>query len=243
MFFRTPIGDFHCGIRAFRRERILALGLASTGMEFASEMVVKATLAGLRVSEVPTTLSVTSGDRVPHLRPWRDGWRHLRLLLLYSPRWLFLYPGAALAVVGFAATAVLAAGPVTVGGVRFGVATLLYAGAAVILGFQSVMFAVFARVFGITQGFLPDDPMLRRLFDRIRLETGLAVGAALVVAGLGGSAWAVATWADTSFGRLDYEHTLRIVVPSVVLLVLGAQTIVSSFFLSFLGLSDRNAPR
>jgi hypothetical protein len=243
VLFHSPIKDFHCGMRAFRRDAIVGLGLTTPGMEFASEMVIKATLTGLRIAEVPTTLAVASDGRKPHLRPWRDGWRHLRLLLLYSPRWLFLYPGILLSVLGLGAGLALLPGPITLGHVRFDVHTLLFAGAALILGFQCIVFAVFARVFGMTQGFLPEDPRLRSLFRSITLEVGLTVGAVMLATGLGLSGYALTAWAGTSFGPLNYSHTLRFVIPAVVLLVLGAQTIVASFFLSFLGLRDRNARR
>lgn len=241
LFFRSPVRDFHCGLRAFRRDAILRLGLATPGMEYASEMVIRASLAGFNIAEVPTTLSPADAGRSPHLRPWRDGWRHLRVLLLYSPRWLFLYPGLVLGGVGFAATIALLPGPITIGRVRFDVDTLLYAVALTLIGYQLVVLAVFARLFGMTQGFLPEDPKLRRLLRLVRLEVGIGAGAALTAAGLAGSVYAVATWGHTSFGKLNYSHELRIVVPSVGLLVLGAQTIVLSFFLSFLGLRDRNA--
>lgn len=243
LFFRSPVRDFHCGLRAFRRDAILRLGLATPGMEYASEMVIKASLAGLSITEVPTTLAPAPGEREPHLRPWRDGWRHLRLLLLYSPRWLFLYPGLVLGGLGLAAVLALLPGPIAIGGVRLDVDTLLYATACVLLGYQLIVLAVFARIFGMTQGFLPEDPKLRRLFRLVRLEIGLAAGALLVAGGLAGSAYAVVAWGHTSFGRLNYSHALRVVIPSVGLLVLGVQTIVLSFFLSFLGLRDRNAER
>jgi Glycosyl transferase family 2 len=241
--FRSPVSDFHCGLRAFRRDAIAKLGLSAPGMEYASEMVIKASLGGLRVSEVPTTLAVGPAGREPHLRPWRDGWRHLRLLLLFSPRWLFLYPGLALSVVGAGVMIALLPGPLDVGGLRFDVDTLLFAGGAVILGFQAVVFAVFARIYGMTQGFLPEDAQLRRLFRVVTLEVGVAVGVALLAGGVAGSAYALVYWGDHSFGSLDYTVALRVVVPSVVLIVIGAQTIFSSFFLSFLGLRDRHARR
>ena len=243
LLFRSPVQDFHCGLRAFRRDALLALDLRTPGMEYASEMVIKASLAGLRITEVATTLSAAPGEREPHLRPWRDGWRHLRLLLLYSPRWLFLYPGLVLGGLGLAAVFALLPGPIAIDGVRFDVDTLLYATACVLLGYQLIVLAVFARIFGMTQGFLPEDPKLRRLLRLVRLEIGLAAGAVLVAGGLAGSAYAVVAWGHTSFGRLNYSHSLRVVIPSVGLLVLGVQTIVLSFFLSFLGLRDRNAER
>jgi hypothetical protein len=241
--FHSPVSDFHCGLRAFRRDAIAKLGLSAPGMEYASEMVIKASLGGLRVSEVPTKLAVGPAGREPHLRPWRDGWRHLRLLLLFSPRWLFLYPGLALSVVGAGVMIALLPGPLDVGGLRFDVDTLLFAGGAVILGFQAVVFAVFARIYGMTQGFLPEDAQLRRLFRVVTLEVGVTVGVALLAGGVAGSAYALVYWGDHSFGSLDYTVALRVVVPSVVLIVIGAQTIFSSFFLSFLGLRDRHARR
>jgi glycosyltransferase involved in cell wall biosynthesis len=236
LFFHSPVQDFHCGLRAFRRDSFLRMDLRSTGMEFASEMVVKATLLGMRVTEVPTTLAPDGRTRPPHLRSWRDGWRHLRFLLMYSPRWLFLYPGIALMAIGLAGSAWLLPGPRAIDGVGFDVHTLLYAFMAVLVGFQLLAFAVFTKVFAISEGLLPDDPRLNRIFRYITLETGLAVGAILTLAGLAGSIFAVSGWAQTSFGALDPAHMLRIVMPSVFALTLGVQIIFSSFFLSILGL-------
>jgi hypothetical protein len=239
LFFRSPIRDFHCGLRGFRRDSILRLKLTTPGMEYASEMVIRASLAGLRITEVPTTLGKDPEGREPHLRPWRDGWRHLRLLLLYSPKWLFLYPGLFILAFGVVAGAALLPGPLMIGGVRLDVDTLLYANVCVLVGYQLVVFAVFARIFGMTQGFLPEDPKLRNTLRHVRLETGLLGGLLLFLGGLGGSVYAVVTWGDSSFGHLNYAHIMRIVIPSATLIVLGAETIVMSFFLSFLGLRDR----
>jgi hypothetical protein len=212
-------------------------------MEFASEMLVKASLFGLRISEVPTTLSPAGRSRPPHLRRWRDGWRHLRFLLLFRPRWLFFYPGLALIVAGLAVMGLVLPGSRQIGSVTLDVHTLLYGGAAVVIGFQAVLFATFARVFAIREGFLPDDPRLRRASRLFTLEVGLIAGIALVLAGLGGSIYALFYWGDRSFGELNYQDTLRIVIPSVVLLTVGFQTIFSSLFLSFLGLSDHGQAR
>lgn len=236
LFFKAGIGDFHCGLRAFRRDAILALGLRSEGMEFASEMVVRATLDELRISEVPTTLSPDLRTRRPHLRPWRDGWRHLRFLLLFSPRWLFFYPGLLLMVLGLAIDAALLPGVLEVMGIRFDVHTLVYANAMVVIGYQAILFAVFARVYAMTAGFLPGRPWLRAFVERWELEAGLALGFALVVAGLALSAGAVAVWGGTGFEDLDYQDTLRIVLPASTLLVLGVQTLLASFFVSILGI-------
>lgn len=239
LFFRSPVGDFHCGLRGFDKEAILGLGLRTTGMEFASEMVVKATLRDLRISEVPTTLAPDGRSRPPHLRSWRDGWRHLRFMLLYSPRWLFLYPGLLLMAVGLLAGVWLLSGPQTVGDVRLDVHTLLYASLAIVVGFQSALFAAFTKVFAITEGLLPEDQRLSKIFRYATLEVGLVIGALLVLGGLGATVYAVSAWGERSFGDLNPVETLRIVIPAVTLLTLGCQIILSSFFLSILGLKRR----
>jgi len=239
LFFRSPCGDFHCGLRGFRKEAILGLDLRTTGMEFASEMVVKATLHGLNIAEVPTTLSPDGRSRPPHLRSWRDGWRHLRFLLLYSPRWLFLYPGALLMLAGFAAGLWILPRPRVVGGVTFDVHTLLYSAAAVLIGFQSVVFALFTKIFAITEGLLPEDPRLESLFGVLTLEKGLAVGGLVTLAGLGLSVYTIIYWGARSFGPLDYARTMRMVIPAATMLSLGSQIILSSFFLSILGLKHK----
>ena len=186
VLFGSHVKDFHCGLRGFRRERVRALELQSSGMEFASEMVVRATLAGYSVIEVPTTLAPDGRSRPPHLRSWRDGWRHLRFLLLYSPRWLFLVPGLALMVLGLGVGTAVAITPITVGGVTFDVNTLVAASVATIIGFQAVQFAVFTKVYATQEGFLPPDERLRRGLELFTLERGLAVGVLLVLMGLAG---------------------------------------------------------
>jgi glycosyltransferase involved in cell wall biosynthesis len=239
LFFGSPCGDFHCGMRGFRRDSFLQMDIRSTGMEFASEMVVKATLMRMKVSEVPTTLNPDGRNRPPHLRTWRDGWRHLRFLLMYSPRWLFLYPGIALMLVGLAGCVLLLPGRRVFHGIGLDVHTLLYAFVAILLGFQLIAFATFTKVFAITEGLLPEDPRLNRMFRWVTLETGLLLGGVLMLLGVGGSIFAVSGWARQSFGALDIEHTLRIVMPSVFALTMGVQITFSSFFLSILGLRRR----
>ncbi len=239
LFFRSPVGDFHCGLRGFSKSAITNLNLQTTGMEFASEMVVKATLHGMRVTEVPTTLSPDGRTRAPHLRSWRDGWRHLRFLLLYSPRWLFLYPGGLLMLAGLMVLLWLVPGPRVVGGVTFDVHTLLYGAAAIIIGFQSILFAVFTKIFAISEGLLPEDPRLNQAFRYLTLEVGLIVALLLIVAGLGGTIYAYWYWDRLSFGNLDPTQTMRIVIPAVTCLTIGCQTLFSSFFLSILGLKRR----
>jgi len=240
LFFRNrAVGDFYCGLRGFRKEAYERMGLRTTGMEFATEMVVKSTLLRMQVTEVPTTLSPDGRSRPPHLRTWRDGWRTLRFFLLYSPRWLFLYPGIALMLVGVVLGAWLLPAPRIVGAVTFDVHTLLYAAAFVLLGFQGIAFAVFTKLFAISEELHPPDPLLDRVFRYVTLEIGLAIGAVLTLAGLGASIVAVAGWGTQHFGPLDYSHTMRIVIPGVLLLIMGAQAVFASFFLSVLGLPRR----
>ncbi len=236
LFFHSPCRDFHCGLRAFRKDSYRRMDIRSTGMEFASEMVVKASLLRMNVREVPTTLSPDGRSHPPHLRTWHDGWRHLRFLLMYSPRWLFLYPGITAILIGLAVCFLLLPGPRRVGDLVFDVHTLAYAFGSMLVGFQLLAFAVFTKVFAITEGLLPEDPRLNRMFRYITLETGLIAGALLILFGIGGTVLALSTWARSSFGPLNSESTLRIVMPSVFALTLGAQVIFSSFFLSILGL-------
>ena len=239
LFFKSPSGDFHCGLRGFNREAMLALDLRTTGMEFASEMVVKSTLHDLRITEVPTTLQPDGRSRPPHLRSWRDGWKHLRFLLLYSPRWLFLYPGILLMFVGLVVALALMQGPIFIGGLAFDAQTLLYAAAAIILGFQAIAFGVFTKVFAISEGLLPEDPKLTFSKIKLNLEKGLIVGAALIITGLVCSVYSVLTWKHSSFGALDPTRTLRIIIPAITALIIGVQIVFSSLFLSVLGLRRR----
>jgi hypothetical protein len=238
-FFHSTSGDFHCGMRGFRRDAILDLGLRTTGMEFASEMVVKATLQQLRIEEVPTTLRRDGRSRRPHLRTWRDGWRHLRFLLLYSPRWLFLYPGVVLFVAGLALGLALLPGPLTIGGLGLDVNSLIYAMVAVLVGAQAIMFAVFARAFAMNEGLLPPSRGIERAFRTITLERGLAAGVIVLLAGVGCTIYGVVNWGAQGFGSLDPRDAVRVVVPAATALVLGFELILSSFFLSILGLARR----
>ena len=239
IFFRTPCGDVNCGMRGFRKEAIDGLGLRSLGMEFASEMLVKSSIFGLRIAEIPTDLSQDGRDKPPHLRTWRDGWRHLRFMLLYSPRWLFLYPGALLMLIGSLLALWLLPGMRHIGRVGFDVSTLVYSATMIFVGYQAVNFAVFTKIFAITAGYLPRDEKFNRLFSVITLETGIAVGAVLFLVGLGISIFAVEFWRATGFGPLNPGKTLRMVMPGVIFLTLGCQTIFSSFFLSVLGMGKR----
>ncbi len=236
LFFRSPIGDFHCGLRGFRTDAIRGLGLATNGMEFASEMIVRATVDKLRIAEVPATLSPDGRSHPPHLRSFRDGWRHLRFLLLLSPRWLFLYPGALLMLAGLASMLWLLPGPRVVAGFGVGVNTLVYSTAAIVCGFQAVTFAIFAKVFAINARLLPPDARIRRFASLVSVELGMASGLLLFVAGLAGGAYSLGLWSLAAFGALNPEITLRIVAPSAAAMILGLQLVFSSFFLGVLGL-------
>jgi glycosyltransferase involved in cell wall biosynthesis len=239
LLFKSSVGDFHCGLRGFHKAAMDKLNLRTTGMEFASEMIVKATLHGMKIAELPTPLYPDGRGRRSHLRSWRDGWRHLRFMLIYSPRWLFFYPGVLLMLWGLGTGLWLLPGPGTIGGVVFDVHTLLYAAMAILVGYLAINFALFTKIFAIGEGLLPEDPKLNELFRFINLEVGLIVGSTLLVAGLAGSVYAIGAWGAQSFGHLDPSRTLRTVIPSLTLFTLGFQTILSSFFLSVLGLRRR----
>jgi glycosyltransferase involved in cell wall biosynthesis len=239
LFFRIPVRDFHCGIRAMRRDAILGLNLRTTGMEFASEMVVKSSLADLRLAEVPTTLSPDGRSRPPHLRTWRDGWRHLRFLLLFSPRWLFFYPGIFIFFAGIVLSLWLLPGPQTIGRWTFDVDTLTYALGLVLIGAHISVFAVSARVFGTQEGFLPPNPKFERIFKYINLEVGLLFGCALLLVGFGILGYALHIWHDAGFGDLSPQRMLRLTLPSATCFMLGIEAIFGSFFLSLLGMNRR----
>ena len=238
-WFGAPINDVHCGMRAFRRDYVNRLDLRCTGMEFASEMIIKASLRGGSVAEVPITLHQDGRTlHPPHLRTFRDGWRHLRFYLMYSPRWLFLIPGAALVVLGALGYALAMPG-LRIGGVHFDVHTLLFASLAVICGYQAILFAFQTKIFGQTSGVLPTDPKLERLFDVFDLERGLLGGAVAALVGAALLAVAVGQWWRAGFGPLDYSVTMRWVIPGFMLTVLGFQTVLASFFFSIMGLARR----
>jgi len=228
ILFHSECRDFHCGLRGFDREAILGLDLRTTGMEFASEMVVKATLHKLKICE---------RSRPPHLRSWRDGWRHLRFLLMYSPRWLFFLPGIAAILLGLLLGVLVLPGPFLIGGIRLDIHSLLFASALIVIGYQSVIFAVFTKTFAIEQKLLPPDPAFQVPFKYITLETGLFFGFMLLIFGGILSASALFQWGRQSFGTLDPEVTMRLFIPGLTGVILGVQTIFSSFFLSILGLN------
>jgi glycosyltransferase involved in cell wall biosynthesis len=238
-WFRAPIHDVHCGMRAFTKELYQRLDQQCTGMEFASENIIKASLLGARMTEVPITLRPDGRvSHPPHLKTFRDGWRHLRFYLMYSPRWLFLQPGILLIVFGLVGYGVALPG-LRIRGINFDVHTLLFASLAIICGYQSVLFAVMTKIFAISQGLLPQDKRMTRLFEIVNLERGLIAGAILMLVGLAFLAIAVVEWYGRHFGNLDYERTMRWVIPGVTLTALGFQTVLSSFFFSILGLRRR----
>ena len=238
-FFKSPARDFHCGLRGFTKAAFEKMDLQTTGMEFASEMVIKATLKQLKIAEVPVTLHKDGRSRPPHLKPWRDGWRHLRFMLLFSPRWLFLAPGLVLSILGIVAATALSFESFHFGGIVFDAGTLVVACMAVIIGFQLVAFAFFTKVFAIAEGLLPDDPQFSRAFKFFTLEKGILAGLAILLAGIVLLAHALWVWRQSDYGALDYAQNLRRLIPAATLIVLGIQSVFSSFFMSALGLKTR----
>jgi hypothetical protein len=238
LFFRTRVGDFHCGLRGFQRDAVLALDLRAPGMEFASELVVKAALAGWRIAEVPTTLAPDGRGRPAHLRSWRDGWRHLRLLLLFSPRWLFLYPGALLLSSGTTLGTALYFSPLRVGAAGLDIHSMLYAAAAALLGLQLCLFALFARVSAQVAGLLPRQQALDRLLGALTLERGLVAGLGLAAVGFAWSASAFWAWREAGFGALDPRVVMRDTIPASALMIGGMEVALASFLLSVLRLKE-----
>jgi glycosyltransferase involved in cell wall biosynthesis len=236
IFFASPIRDFHCGLRGFSRDAMMALELRAPGMEFASEMVVKATMRGLRIAEVPTTLSPDGRSRPPHLRSWRDGWRHLRFLLIFCPRWLFFYPGALLFALGAFVMALLLPGPVSLGAVTLDVHSLLYASGAVVMGFQAMQFWVFARLYGAVTGLLPEAERLNRALSRFGLEAALLLAGAIFLLGLALGGWSLAQWGARDFGTLQGAGVMRMAIASVTAMLIGLQLAFGAFFLALLGM-------
>jgi glycosyltransferase involved in cell wall biosynthesis len=241
--FDSPIGDFHCGIRGFDRRAIRELELRASGMEFASEMVVKASLAQLTIREIPTTLSPDGRQRPPHLRPWRDGWRHLRFMLLRSPNWLFLYPGLLLMAVGTLGAILLTIKPLSIMGIlTLDVDALLYFSVAAIVGTQITFFGLFALAIArqmhlrVTRGFAD------RLLRIASLEGSLALGLMLMIAGIAGALYAVFNWQHQSFGALVPSEIMRITIPSVTLIAIGIQLVFGAFMLGFIEMDGRSSP-
>ena len=234
LFFTTPVKDFHCGLRGFSKKATHKMNLQTTGMEFASEMVIKASLLKMRVCEIPTTLSPDGRDRPPHLRSWRDGWRHLRFMLIYNPRWLFLYPGFFLVILGLFLSLLAFFSPIIINGITFDIHSLAYFNAMVVIGFSMILFAIQSRYYGYRSGLLPSSPNLDFLFRFFSLERGLFLGALMVILGVILAIRAITSWAQILFGDIDPSSMMRIVLPSVSVIIMGTQVIFSSFFLLFL---------
>lgn len=240
LFFSSRIGDFHCGLRGVDRAALLKLGLSAPGMEFASEMIVKATLAGWRIAEVPTVLSPAGRSRPPHLRSWRDGWRHLRFLLMMTPRWLMLYPGLGLIVIGTAAQVLILRAPIVIDGVGFDIHTMLYAAGATVLGVQLVLFSLLARTVGVLKNQLPMSRQLERFLSVFTLERGMVLGLSLGLIGLMLAAYSVGNWASARLGALDPRTVMRVAIPSVTFMLTGAEIFFASFLLGFIDLRPSN---
>lgn len=243
VFFSAPIGDFHCGLRAFRRDSILSLGLSSPGMEYASEMIVKAQLAGVSMAEVPATLAKDGRSRPPHLRSWRDGWRHLKFLLLFAPRSLYIYPGLALFALSFAALLALLPSDVTLGSVRFGVHSLLFAGAGMLIGAQMMSFGLLASLFGVRERYWSPGRGLERARALLTIDRGSLIGGAMMLAGLGGAVVALASWAGAGFSDMNPDMLMRLSIPSVLAAGIGLQLTLTSFLLELLSHPARHPQR
>jgi glycosyltransferase involved in cell wall biosynthesis len=238
-WFHAPIHDVYCGLRGFTKELYNRLEQRCTGMEFATEMILKASLYGAKIAEVPITLYPDGRQsHAPHLKTFRDGWRTLRFFLMYSPRWLFLIPGALLILLGLIGYGLAMPG-VTIRGVTFDAHTLLFASLFILLGYQAILFAIFAKTFGINEGLMPEDPCMTRFFELVNLEKGLIIGSGAMLVGLVLLLMAFNQWRMTDFGQLDYRYTMRWVIPGATLTALGFQTILSSFFVSILGMRRR----
>jgi len=243
IFFTAPIGDFHCGLRAFSREAILALDLSSNGMEFASEMIVKAQLAGLTLEEVATNLVKDGRSRPPHLRSWRDGWRHFKFLLLFSPRWLYVYPGLALFVVGLIGFLGLLTSDRSIGGVTFGVHSLLFAGAAILVSCQLISFGFLASLFGVRQRYWSAGSRLKRMQRLLSIDNGCIAGGVMIALGFVGAAFALRSWAGAGFSGMDPEVLMRISIPAILSAATGLQLMFTSFLAELLYHPARNLGR
>jgi glycosyltransferase involved in cell wall biosynthesis len=242
LFFRTHIGDFHCGIRGFHRESVAALGLVSSGMEFASEMVAKAALAGMSIAEVPTQLRPDGRDRPPHLRTWRDGWRHLKFLLLFCPRWLFLYPGAFLLVAGLAGLGTLQ-NPWSEAAHDLRIHSMLYMAGAMVLGVQLLQLAVLTKWLGVLSGIVPQPRWLLRAHPFLNLEVGLLLGGGLFTIGVLWSVGLVQRWGMSGFGALPPTEGMRAAIPAVTLMIIGMQAVAGTLFAGAIELAWRTGRR
>lgn len=238
LFYKSDIGDFHCGLRGYKRDSMLKIGLQTTGMEYASEMVVKATLYGLKIAEVPTTLSPDGRSRAPHLRSFHDGWRHLKFLLMHSPNWLFLYPGIFFAAIGTVLMLVVAAGTLNIGGIGFDINTLLYAAAMLLIGINTILFNLFTKTYAEVTGFIPMKEKKKSFFTE---DKGIFLGAVMFIIGLIMTIIALVIWNGTSFGALDPQKMMRLTIPAVTLMIAGIQILFAGFFVGILKIKHRGS--
>lgn len=241
LFFKCPATDFHCGLRAFSKEAYERMELRTTGMEFASEMVIKATLGGMSIVEVPITLHPDGRSRPPHLRSWRDGWRHLRFMLLFSPKWLFVVPGLALSLVGGVLLGALSFGPLQIGSASLDSGTLAVASMGLLVGVQLLSFSLFVKVFAVSQGLLPNDRVLEKMLRVASLERMILLGGLLMLGGIGLLVHAFTLWKEAGFGELSYSENMRRLLPAAALILVGLQTAFSGFVVGVLGLKTKQA--
>lgn len=240
LFFKIKIRDFHCGLRGFSKEAAIKMDLRTTGMEFASEIVIKAALLKMKITEVPTTLYPDGRNRPPHLNTWHDGWRHLRFLLMFSPKWLFFYPGIFLFILGLITSTILTIGPVKINNIIFDIHTLLYSSSLILIGFLSIVFYFFTKIFTINSGLIPFNNSFNKFITKINLERGLILSGIIILVGIGLTINAFLNWDKTSFGNLDPQVTLRKVIPACTLTLLGIQMVLFSFFFSILQLKHKS---
>lgn len=240
LFFKIKIGDFHCGLRGFTKEAYYKMKLQTTGMEFASEMIVKSKLNHLSITEVPTVLHKDGRSRPPHLNTWRDGWRHLRFLLLFAPNWLFLIPGIILFIFGSVLSAILLNKPLLFNNITLDIHTLLYSFSFIFVGFQLIMFYALTKIYAVENGLFSRSTTYKKLFRFINLEKGLIIGFLLLALGVFLSFKGLSFWKDTNYGELNPSDTFRVIVPAVFILLFGVQIILFSFFFSILGLKNQD---
>lgn len=239
VFYPSAIKDFHCGLRGYHRESIQNLNLQTTGMEYASEMVVQSTLNELKMIEVPTTLSPDGRSRPPHLRSWRDGWRHLKFLMMYSPNWTFLYPGLILTFIGLAMMIAIGVGSPQIGRVNFGVSTMMYGSTSILIGINIILFSLFTKAYAFHSGFIPNSSKTIENFEKFTVEKGVIAGVVLTLIGLIITIVALVIWGNASFGDLEAELMMRITIPAATLIAIGVELIFASFFLGILGIKKK----
>jgi len=239
IFYNSKIGDFHCGLRGYNTKKMRELNLKTTGMEYASEMVVKSELNGLKIAEVPTTLKKDGRSHAPHLRSWSDGWRHLKFLLMYSPKWLFLIPGIILTIIGLIGTCILSFTSISISNITFDTQTMLYSAMILMVGIQILFFAIFTKIYGMNNNMLPVKTKFDKTLLEMKFEKLLKIGVVLFIIGIILTIVAIAKWANVSFGDLNIRETMQITIPAITLLVCGIQIIFGSFFMGILQIKTK----